>query len=59
MSPVVLDEVLVVFVNRLIADGKYPFQDCENLQLPIQIIFSEKEKLFRKFLFNFWIYLKF
>ena len=37
MSPLVLGEMLVVFVNTLIADGKYPVQDCENLQLPIQM----------------------
>ena len=46
MSPLVLGEVLVVFVNRLTADGKYPVQDCENLQLPIQMHISEKRKTF-------------
>ena len=46
MSPVVLGEVLVVFFNRLTADGKYPVQDCENLQLPIQMHISEKRKTF-------------
>ena len=46
MSPLVLDEVLVVFVNKLTADGKYPFQDCGNLQLTIQMILSEKRKTF-------------
>ena len=35
-----LCEILVVFVNRLTADGKYPVRDCENLQLPIQIQLS-------------------
>ena len=33
----VLGEILAVFVNRLTIDGKYPVQDCENLQLPIQM----------------------
>ena len=42
MSPQVLDEILRVFVNTLSADGKYPVQCCENLQLPIQIQLSEK-----------------
>ena len=40
MSPLVLGEVLVVFVNSLTADGKYPFQDCENLKLPIEMQIS-------------------
>ena len=30
MSPLVLHEILRVFVNRLTADDKYPDQDCEN-----------------------------
>ena len=36
MSPLVLGEILGVFVNTLTVDGKYPLQGCENLQLPIQ-----------------------
>ena len=40
MSPLVLGEVLVVFVNSLTADGKYSFQDCENLKLPIEMQIS-------------------
>ena len=31
MSPLVLGEILAVFVNRLTADGKYLVQDWENL----------------------------
>ena len=42
MSPLVLGEMLEVFVNTLPVDGKYPVQSCENLQLPIQIQLSEK-----------------
>ena len=42
----VLGDVLVVFVNRLTADGKYPVQECENCQFPIQMIISEKQKPF-------------
>ena len=46
MSPLVLGEFLAVFANTLTADGKYPVQDCENLQLPIQMQLSEKRKTF-------------
>ena len=49
MSPLVLGEVLVVFVNRLAADGMYAVHDCENLQLPIQMQLSEKPKNFFQF----------
>ena len=42
MSPLVLGEMLEVFVNTLPGDGKYPVQGCENLQLPIQMQLSEK-----------------
>ena len=44
MSPLVLCEILGVFFNTLLADGKYAVQDCENLQLPIQMQLSEKRK---------------
>ena len=40
MSPLVLDEVLRVFVNTLTADSKYLVQDCQNVQLPIQMQLS-------------------
>ena len=46
MSPLVLGEVLVVFLNRLTADDEHPVQDCENLQIPIQMQLSEKRKTF-------------
>ena len=46
MSPLVLGEVLVVFVNKLTADGKYFVHGCENLQLPIQMQLSENRKTF-------------
>ena len=49
MSPLVLGEILGVFVNTLTADPKYPVQDCENLQLPIQMQLSEKEKALSSF----------
>ena len=41
-----LGESLVVFINTLTAVGKYPVQDCENLQLPIKMELSEKRKSF-------------
>ena len=40
MSPLVLGEILGVFVNTLTADGKYPVQGCENLQHPIEMQLS-------------------
>ena len=53
MSPLVLGEFLAVFANTLTADGKYPVQDCENLQLPIQIELSQKRKSFSQFFVPF------
>ena len=35
-----LGEISGVNVNTLTADGKYPDQDCENLQLPIEMQLS-------------------
>ena len=55
MSPLVLGEILGVFVNTLTTDGKYPVQRCENMQLPIQMQLAEKPKHFLNFLFHFWI----
>ena len=43
-----------VFLNTLTADGKYPVEDWENLQLPMQIKLSEKRKTFSQFFFHFW-----
>ena len=40
MSPLVLGEMLGVFVNTLTANNKYPFEDCWNLPLPIQMPLS-------------------
>ena len=37
MSPLVLAEILLVFVNTLTADDKDRVQYCENLTLPIQM----------------------
>ena len=38
----------------MIANGKYPVQDCENLQLPIQMQLSQKQNIFLNFLIHFW-----
>ena len=44
MSPLLLGEILDLFVNILTADAKYPVEDCENLRLPIEMQLSEKRK---------------
>ena len=54
VSPLGLVEFLAVFANLLTPDGKYPVQDCDNLQLHIQMQFSEKRKSFFNFLFHLW-----
>ena len=46
MSPLVLGEILGVFVNTLTDDGVYPVQGFENLQRAIQRQLSEKQKTF-------------
>ena len=46
MSPLVLGEILEMFVDTLTADGKYPVQGSENLQREIQMQLSEKQKSF-------------
>ena len=53
MSPLVLGEILGVFVNTLTDDAKCPVQVCENLQLPIQMQLSEKRKSFFEFFVPF------
>ena len=52
MSPLLLGEFLVVFVNRSTADGMYLVHDCENLQIPIQMQLFEKRKSFCEFFFQ-------
>ena len=42
-----------MIVNKLVPDGKYPVQYCENLQLPIQMQLSEKRKTFSEFFVPF------
>ena len=41
ISPIVLDGIAKVLVKTWIAADKYLVQDCENLQLPIQMQLSE------------------
>ena len=41
MSPVLLGEILGMFLNPLIAEGKYPIEDWEKVQLPIQMDLSQ------------------
>ena len=52
-SPLVLGKILSVFVTILAADDKYPVEDWENLQLPIQMQLSEKRKNFLEFFVPF------
>ena len=44
MSPLVLGETLGAFLNTLTASEKYSVEDCENIQLPIQMRPSQKRK---------------
>ena len=46
ISPLILGEMLRVFVNTLIADDKYPVQDCKKLALAMQMQLSQKRKTF-------------
>ena len=50
MCPLVLGEILGVFLYILTADGKYPVQGFENLELRIQMQLFLKQKLFLNFL---------
>ena len=53
MSPLMLGKILGVFVNTMTADGKYPIQDCKNLQLPIEMQLSKKRKTLSQFFVPF------
>ena len=46
MSLVLLSQILGIFLNTLTAEGKYLAQYCKNLQLPIEMQVSQKQKLF-------------
>ena len=53
MPPLVLGKISGLFLNALIADGKYPVGGLENLQLPMQMPLSQKPKSFSRFFFRF------
>ena len=53
MSPPVLGDILVLFVNTLTSHAKYPVQDCDNLQLPLLMQLSQKRKHFSEFFVPF------
>ena len=53
MSPLVLGQILGWFVNILTADEKNRVQDCDNLELPIQMELSKKKKTFSQFFVPF------
>ena len=53
MCPLVLGEILGVFVNKLTAGGIYAVEDCENLHLQIQMQSSKKRKSVSQFLVAF------
>ena len=46
MSPLVICEILELFVNTLTADDKYSLRNIENLWQPIQIQLSQRQKKF-------------
>ena len=54
ISPLIIGEILGLFVNTLTAEDKYPVEDLDNLQLPIQMQLSENSKNFLNFFLNFW-----
>ena len=46
MSHPLFREILGVSLNTLTADAKYPVEDWQNLQFPMQMQSSEKPKTF-------------
>ena len=53
MSPLLLGKLLGVFVNTMTSDVNYPIQDCENLQLPIEMQLSKNRKTLSQFFVPF------
>ena len=51
MSALPLGQILGMFVNT--ADGKYPVQGFENLQIPFQMQLPEKQKIFSELVVAF------
>ena len=53
ISPVLLGEILLMFLNILTAEEGNPIEDWENMPLPIQRQLSEKRKTFSQFFVRF------
>ena len=53
MHPLLLREILRVFLNTLAPEGNYPIEDWQNFGLPIQMQLSEKRKTFSQFFVPF------
>ena len=53
ISPIVVGEILKVFVMIMIAAEKHALQDGETLKLPIQIMLSPKQEIFSDFFIQF------
>ena len=49
MAPLVLGEILGVFINTLTAEGKYPVENWEYLRLPIWMQLFDNWKTFSQF----------
>ena len=54
MSPLVLGEILGVFVHTLAADGKYAFPGCEICNSQPKCNYLRNTKLVLQFFFYFW-----
>ena len=50
----VICKILGVFVNTLIADGKYSLLNCEELRQRIQKQLLKKQKTFSEIVLHFW-----
>ena len=53
ISPPLKFEIIGLFINTWTADYKYPVTDYENLQFPIQIQLSWKQKSYSRFFISF------
>ena len=49
ISPLLSGEIVAIFLNTLTDEGRYVFEDWENLPLTIQMQLSEKWKTFSQF----------
>ena len=59
MPPLVFGEVLGMFVNKLTPDGKYPVEDCEDLQLQLKCNYLKNKTFFPNFCSISGVYIKF